>query len=319
MSSILEIQNVYRSYRMGFWMKRSEILKDIHFSVRRDSIFGLLGHNGAGKTTLVKLIAGLSDPTKGTVKINGIETYSPEARLRIGYMPERPYFHEHLTGMGLLHFLGTLSGMTREEVEKAAPEVLERVGMSDAKDVELGKYSKGMLQRIGIAQAILHDPDLVLLDEPMSGLDPMGRREMRNLISSLASNGKTIIFTSHLIQDVEAICDDIAILEQGVLFGVGPVSQFLEEDSGNVEIRLKPGHSEKVDQVMKSVLDLGGIDHETLCTRVRLKSDTELNRVIGIFVDSDIPVETVTRLRPTLEDLFMKSRNVGIQGRVNNV
>ena len=201
---IIEVIEVDQCFRTGFWLSRVQILHKIALKVPRKSITGFLGANGAGKTTLINLIVGLRRPTCGTVRVCGYEATTPEARSRLGYLPERPYFYDHLTGEGLLNYFGTLAGMRKQEIRTRIPEVLTQVGMEHARRLELRRYSKGMLQRIGIAQALLHDPELLILDEPMSGLDPTGRKEIRELILRLAAEGRTIFFSSHVIPDVEA-------------------------------------------------------------------------------------------------------------------
>ena len=226
MENALEIQQVSQVFRTGFWLKPVSVLKEVTFSVPKGSVFGFLGANGAGKTTLIHLIMGLRKPTSGTVRVFGLEAFSLEARSKIGYLPERPYFHEHLTGEGLLRYYGALSVMDKTELGDQISVVLKEVGMERARKTELRRYSKGMLQRIGIAQALLHRPPLLVLDEPMSGLDPLGRREMRDLIHQLASSGRTIFMTSHVIPDVEAICDQVALIQEGRLIESGPLSQF---------------------------------------------------------------------------------------------
>ncbi len=226
MEKALEIQKVSQMFRTGFWMKPVLILKEVEFSVPTGSVFGFLGANGAGKTTLIHLIMGLRKPTSGQVRVFGLDAVSREARSQVGYLPERPYFQEHLTGEGLLKYYGALSAMDLSELGDRIAQVLREVGMERARKTELRRYSKGMLQRIGIAQALLHSPPLLVLDEPMSGLDPLGRKEMRDLIHQLAASGRTIFMTSHVIPDVEAICDQVALIQGGRLIESGPLSQF---------------------------------------------------------------------------------------------
>ncbi len=223
---ILEIEKVDQSFRTGFWMRPKQVLFSVSFSVPERSIFGFLGANGAGKTTLIHLIAGLNSPSRGSVRVQGLDARTPRARAKIGYLPERPYFHEHLTGEGLLRYFGALSGMSSARIRERIPQALAAVQMTEARKVELRRYSKGMLQRIGIAQAILHDPEFLVLDEPMSGLDPIGRKQMRELIQRLAAEGRTIFFSTHVIPDVEAICDRVAVIQKGKLVSTGPISQF---------------------------------------------------------------------------------------------
>lgn len=233
MKSAIQMLKVCQSFRTGFWLKSTQVLTEVSFDVPEGSIFGFLGANGAGKTTLIHLIAGIRSPSSGHVSIFGFEAASREARANIGYLPERPYFHEHLTGEGLLTHYGILSGMDRHEIREQIPLVLGEVGMLRARGVELKNFSKGMLQRIGIAQALIHQPSLLILDEPMSGLDPLGRKEIRELILKLSESGKTIFFTSHVIADVGAMGSHLALLERGRLIESGPVSQF--EDRGELQ------------------------------------------------------------------------------------
>lgn len=248
MVPILEINNVSQQFRVGFWMRKVQVLQNIEFSIPEQSIFGFLGSNGAGKTTLIHLIAGLRTPSQGKIKVFGHCAQSLEARSKIGFLPERPYFHEHLTGESLLKYFGTLSGMSGVEIRKRIPVVLATVGLTQARKVELKRFSKGMLQRIGIAQALLHDPQFLLLDEPMSGLDPVGRKEIRELILQLSQQGKTIFFSSHVIPDIEAICDQIALIQNGKLIGYGPIGQFMTSGSGHSEIAWKGCAKEEASQ-----------------------------------------------------------------------
>ena len=221
------IKNVDQSFRVGFWLRPVEVLHQVSLTIPERSIFGFLGANGAGKTTLIHLMTGLRKPTRGSVQVFGKYATSIEAKSRMGYLPERPYFHEHLTGEGLLKYFGALAGLKPKEILTRIPKVLTQVGMANARRLELKRYSKGMLQRIGIAQALIHDPELLVLDEPMSGLDPLGRKEMRELILRLSQEGRTIILSSHVIPDVEAICDQVAFLDRGRLLECGPLAQLL--------------------------------------------------------------------------------------------
>lgn len=300
MGMILEVTSVSQAFRSGFWMKRTPVLHDISMSVPERSIFGFLGANGAGKTTLIHLITGLRRPVRGSVKISGWDSSSAEARARIGYLPERPYFHEHLTGERFLNYFGALSGMKRALILDRIPVVLSAVGMTSARKVELRRYSKGMLQRIGIAQALLHDPEFLVLDEPMSGLDPLGRKEMRELILKLSSEGRTVFFSSHVISDVEAICDQVALIQKGRLIGSGPINQFLAQGPVQTEIAF-------------SGLSLGRAQeiHEFSSTRqipdaVRgvVPTQESVNPVLKKLLDLGAQVHWVNPIRPSLEDLF---------------
>ncbi len=233
----IEIFGLEKIYNTGFWRKRAKrALHPLNLTVEDGEIFGFLGPNGAGKTTTLKMLMGLVFPTSGSARILGMELGDPRMKAQIGFLPEQPYFYDYLTARELLNYYGHLSGMESKQLAKKIDAVLEQVGLAGSAGVQLRKYSKGMLQRAGIAQAILHDPKVVFLDEPMSGLDPMGRREVRNLIENLKANGKTVFFSTHILSDAEALCDRVAILGQGQLRGVGAIAELTAGVHGRVEI-----------------------------------------------------------------------------------
>src|ERR1700690_1924000 len=233
----IEILGLEKTYSVGFWRKRPKCaLKPLQLSVEDGEIFGFLGPNGAGKTTTLKMLVGLSFPTGGTARILGMELDDPKMKAQIGFLPEQPYFYDYLTARELLKYYGHLSGVDAKQLSARVEAVLARVGLRDAAGVQLRKFSKGMLQRVGIAQAILHDPKVVFLDEPMSGLDPMGRREVRALMETLKQQGKTVFFSTHILSDAEALCDRVAIIHLGQLRGVGAVADLTGSVHGKVEL-----------------------------------------------------------------------------------
>jgi ABC-2 type transport system ATP-binding protein len=233
----VEILGLEKTYAAGFWRKKQRVgLKSLHLEVRTGEVFGFLGPNGAGKTTTLKLLMSLIFPTAGTARILGMEWRNPAVRSRIGFLPEQPYFYDHLTPIELLDYYGALSGVSAPDRRQRIPRLLERVGLAEQSRKQLRKFSKGMLQRVGIAQAVLHDPEIVFLDEPMSGLDPIGRREVRDFIQSLNDEGKTVFFSTHILSDAEALCDRVAVLNHGELRGVGVVADLVSQKSGRVEI-----------------------------------------------------------------------------------
>jgi ABC-2 type transport system ATP-binding protein len=233
----IEILELEKSYQVGFWRRRTKVaLRPLRLSIEEGEVFGFLGPNGAGKTTTLKLLMGLVFPTAGTARILGREMDDPEVKSQIGFLPEQPYFYDHLTARELLNYYGQLSGIPAKGRSARVEEMLERVGLSDSAGVQLRKFSKGMLQRVGLAQAILHDPKLVFLDEPMSGLDPMGRREVREMIQQLKHEGKTVFFSTHILSDAEALCDRVGVIYQGELRGVGAVAELTSQTQGRVEI-----------------------------------------------------------------------------------
>ena len=222
----IDILGLEKTYSVGFWRKKPKCaLKPLHLKVEEGEIFGFLGPNGAGKTTTLKMLMGLVYPTAGSAQILGMDINDPRMKAQIGFLPEQPYFYDYLTAGELLNYYGQLSGVAAKDREQKVREVLERVGLPDVIGLQLRKFSKGMLQRVGIAQAILHDPRIVFFDEPMSGLDPMGRREVRDLMEQLKQEGKTVFFSTHILSDAEALCDRVAIIHKGELRGVGAIEE----------------------------------------------------------------------------------------------
>src|SRR5579864_9637962 len=239
----IEILGLEKTYKVGFWRKRPKrALEPLHLTVEEGEIFGFLGPNGAGKTTTLKLLMGLVFPSAGTARILGREWTDPEVKAQIGFLPEQPYFYDYLTAHELLDYYGQLSGVAAKDRKQRIEEVLQRVGLADVKGVQLRKFSKGMLQRAGIAQAILHNPKLLFFDEPMSGLDPLGRREVRDLIEQLRQEGKTVFFSTHILPDAESLCDRVAIIHKGELRGVGAIEDLTSAVEGKVELIWQGAH-----------------------------------------------------------------------------
>src|SRR6266436_1552617 len=233
----IEILGLEKIYSVGFWRKRPKLaLKPLNLTVEDGEVFGFLGPNGAGKTTTLKMLMGLVFPTGGSARILGKEVGDPEVKAQIGFLPEQPYFYDYLTARELLDYYGQLSGVPAQDRPHKIAEMLDRVGLREAANVQLRKFSKGMLQRVGIAQAVLHNPKIVFFDEPMSGLDPMGRREVRDLMEQLKHQGKTVFFSTHILSDAEALCDRVAIIHQGELRGIGAVADLTSSVHGNVEL-----------------------------------------------------------------------------------
>src|ERR1700688_1883135 len=233
----IEILGLEKTYLVGFWRKRPKrALHPLHLTVEQGEIFGFLGPNGAGKTTTLKMLMGLVFPTAGTARILGHEWTDPEIKAQIGFLPEQPYFYDYLTAHELLDYYGQLSGVPAKDRNRRVEEVLQRVGLTDIRGVQLRKFSKGMLQRAGIAQAIPHTPRLFFFDEPMSGLDPLGRREVRDLMEQLKQEGKTVFFSTHILSDAEALCDRVAIINKGELRGVGKVADLTSTVQGKVDL-----------------------------------------------------------------------------------
>jgi ABC-2 type transport system ATP-binding protein len=299
--SALEILGLEKVYSVGFWRKRPKrALRPLHLTVEDGEIFGFLGPNGAGKTTTLKMLMGLVYPTGGSARILGLDMNDPRVKAQIGFLPEQPYFYDYLTAHELLHYYGRLSGMSAADVSNKVEAVLRRVGLPDVRELQLRKFSKGMLQRVGIAQAILHEPKVVFLDEPMSGLDPMGRREVRDLIQQLKTEGKTVFFSTHILSDAEALCDRVAIIHRGELKGVGAVAQLTGSMHGKVELILR---GSRVPSSLRALAEQCYVGGET--ARLVVKEEDQ-ERALDALRREGVHLISLTPVRATLEDYFMK-------------
>ncbi len=297
----IEILGLEKIYNVGFWRKRPKhALRPLHLTVEEGEIFGFLGPNGAGKTTTLKLLMGLMFPTSGGARILGREINDPVMKAQIGFLPEQPYFYDYLTAHELLRYFGQLSGVAAKELRRKVDEVLQRVGLPDAGRVQLRKFSKGMLQRVGIAQAILHDPKVVFFDEPMSGLDPMGRREVRDLMEQLKHEGKTVFFSTHILSDAEALCDHVAIINKGELQGVGAVAELTSSLDSKVEL-VWQGPA-----VPAALRTLGAECHVTGDTVRAVLPEADQEAAIDAVRRDQLRLISVTPVRTSLEDYFMQ-------------
>ncbi len=248
---VIQVQDLTKSFRLGFRMKRVQALRGVSFAVRQGEIFGFLGPNGAGKTTTIKTIVGLLRATSGSCTLLGQPVGNIHVRRHVGYLPESPYFYDHLYPDEFMDFCGRLRRLPARERRKRGVELLETVGLGGARDRPLRKFSKGMLQRIGLAQCLLGQPKLLILDEPMTGLDPVGRKEVRDLILSLRQQGLTIFFSSHILSDVELLCDRVAIVHQGRVVDEGSLDQLLVPEERLVDIELE-GVDEPIAERLRS-------------------------------------------------------------------
>jgi len=237
MQPAIELENITRSFKNHFWQKKTHVLKSISLVISKGEVFGFLGPNGAGKTTTIKIITGLIKPDSGNVSVFGQAVNSMAAKKKIGFMPESPYFYEHLTGYEFLKIHALLHDLIK--YKPRVDSLLERVGLSGAQNLQLRQYSRGMLQRIGIAQALIGSPELLVLDEPLTGLDPIGRKEIKDLIMEEKSKGTTIFFSSHILPDAEAVCDRIGIIIEGEIKEVGQLSSLLRKGTKTDEITLE--------------------------------------------------------------------------------
>lgn len=289
-------------YRSSWTLKSVEALIGLDLDVVRGEVFGYLGPNGAGKTTTLKLLTGLHKPTSGRAWLLGVPIEETTSRARIGFLPEHPYFYDYLNGIEYLEFAARLSGLSGQDASEQAKHWMGRVGLGDRSRVILRKYSKGMLQRIGLAAALVHRPELLILDEPMSGLDPFGRRDVRELILEQRAIGTTVLFSSHILPDVEQICDRVAILLRGRLTRVATVHELVQAASQKVEIRCAGDRVLEAPSALRNVVVRRERAHEVL---LEVQDERQLGDVLAWLVQARVEVRSVTPQRATLEDLFI--------------
>lgn len=300
---VLEVIGLRKTFHIGFFRKRVEAVRGTSFSVKRGEIFGLLGPNGAGKTTSIKSILRLIFPTKGEIRIFGRPSGDREAAMRVGYMPENPYVYQYLKPIEFLDLCGRLVGLDKRTRRSRSEEMIDKVGLRHAADRPIGKFSKGMMQRIGLAQALLHDPELLVLDEPMSGLDPIGRKEVRDLLIEQRERGKTLLFTSHILSDVELLCDRVVIMNRGEITSEGQVHDLLESAGRRVEIRLSSA-SQKLRESLASrgTIVESGASHLTL----QVDGQQAVDEVLRISSAAGARLDAMVPERESLESLFVK-------------
>src|SRR5271167_4918309 len=233
----IEIENLTKEYPFGFLnLKKKKSLEDLTLRVETGEVFGFLGPNGAGKSTTIKLLMRLIFPTAGTARILGKSIDDVSMHRGIGYLPEQPYFYDYLTAAEVLEYFARFHNLTANDRKERVQKMLKKVGLETAKKIQLRKYSKGMLQRVGLAQAILHDPQVVVLDEPMSGLDPLGRREVRDIILELKRQGRTVLFSTHVLSDAEMLCDRVGVIVGGKLRGIGAPDELVDIKAHGLEV-----------------------------------------------------------------------------------
>ena len=302
--AVVEIENLTKDYEVGFWRKRKvRALDGLSLNVEPQQIFGFLGANGAGKTTTLKLLMRLIFPTAGRASILGQDISDISMHQRIGYLPENPYFYDYLTPREFLDYCGQLFDVDSVTRKRRAEELLTRVHLDQKSwDRQLRKLSKGMLQRVGLAQALINDPEIVFLDEPMSGLDPVGRREVRDLIASLRTEGRTVFMCSHILSDIEVLCDNVAILKKGRLAHAGSLDELRAQGTSAFEIiatnvapaQLKLWLGEKA-----SVSETAG------AVRIEVREEQEVDTIIETVRRANGKLVSVNPIRQSLEDLFV--------------
>ena len=306
---VVEIENLTKDYEVGFWRKRKvRALDGLSLKVEGGEIFGFLGANGAGKTTTLKLLMRLIYPTAGRARILGRDINDVQMHARIGYLPENPYFYDYLTARELLNYCAELFGYNRKERDRRTRELLSRVHLDEKSwDKQLRKYSKGMLQRVGLAQARVNDPEIVFLDEPMSGLDPIGRREVRDLIASLRAQGTTVFMCSHILSDIEVLCDRVAILNKGRLADTGTLEELRarEGDSGRIEITVAGTDAEKLLSVFPT-LEGAHITQTASGARIEVADERDVDAALAALRSAGGRLVSVQPVRQSLEELFVR-------------
>jgi ABC-2 type transport system ATP-binding protein len=309
---VVEINQLTKDYEIGFLKKRIvRALDHLTLDVRRGEVFGFLGPNGAGKTTTLKLLMRLIFPTEGEARILGRPIDDVATRSRVGYLPENPYFYDYLSGRELLAYTAALFGLPKNLARARGSELLNLVGLdSDRANRQLRKYSKGMLQRIGIAQALVNDPEIVFMDEPMSGLDPIGRREIRDLLLSLRTQGKTVFFSSHILSDVEAMCDRAAILRGGKLVRCGTVLELTGIEDSALEIvaigidpAALPLFSQAVPSLQSATATPNGV-------HLVLGNEAEIDPMLALIRECGGKLLSINPRRVSLEDVFANTEHV---------
>jgi ABC-2 type transport system ATP-binding protein len=310
MTDVVKIERIVKDFRPGFGLVRKRVLHGISFSVRQGEIFGFVGPNGAGKTTTLKILMGLIHAQGGSATILGHDISENEYRRHVGFLPENPDFYDFLTGTEFLNFYARVSGVPAKERSERVASLLEQVGLAHAGDARLRTYSKGMLQRVGIAQAVVHDPDIVFLDEPMSGLDPIGRKEVRDLILRLNGEGKTIFMNTHILSDVEMLCHRVAIIVKGEIRYVGSSEEFLssEERSAEVVLARLPADAVTVIEERFDAPMRGQGDH----VEMRIP-EKEVKDLLRLALDTGAEIVSVTPHRVSLESIFLSAVSEGSQ------
>lgn len=307
--NVIELTELSKSFHVGFRRKRIDAVRSLSLQVRRGEIFGLIGPNGAGKTTTIKMLTGLIRPTGGRMRLLGYDGFDRRCSRRMGYLPEISYYYESLTAFEILDFYAKLYGI-RESRSKTVEGWLERVGLGGARDKRLGQFSKGMLQRIGLAQALIGDPEVVILDEPQSGLDPIGRRDVSELILECQRHGKTIFFSSHILPDVERLCDRVGVIRAGRMEMVGTLRELLS-GGRHLEIVLRGLGLESLSAELCGAFSgiSCGIKNGEMTVELSSTASHEVNAVLLRAISAGVEVCRVMERGMDLEALFMKGQS----------
>ena len=300
--SIIKTDGLTKSYRTGFWGKKKRALEGLTLEVEKGETFGYLGPNGAGKTTTLKILLGLIQPDSGDARIFGLPLNNVSFKSRIGFLPEQPYFYDYLTGKELLEFYAHFFCLDRSKKKKRIAELFEMVSLKGSEGLALRKYSKGMLQRIGIAQALINDPEVIFMDEPLSGLDPLGRKEVKDIILRLKGEGKTIFFCSHILPDVEMICERIAILNKGRLEAVGSLDKLLRIEAKGVDIEFLGVPQEGMKKIKKEAVRYLEQPHRS---QITIDKEDRVMEILRLIDQYDGRIISVIPHRRSLEEIFV--------------
>jgi len=309
MEHIIEIENLTKDYEVGFWKKKKvRALDSLTLAVKGGQIFGFLGGNGAGKTTTINILMSLIFPTEGSARILGEDISSVKMHARIGYCPENPYFYDYLKASELMNYFGELFGLDPARRRAKTEELLTKVGLEEKDwNRQLRKFSKGMLQRVGLAQALINEPEIVFLDEPMSGLDPIGRREIRELIASLREQGTTVFMSTHILSDIEALCDNVAILRKGKLAATGKLDDLLNEagERQSFEINVQGVAAE---EILSEVETIAGAEifSKANGANIQVLEESDIDKILKITREKGGRLVSVQPVKQSLEELFVR-------------
>ncbi|MBU6175038.1 MAG: ABC transporter ATP-binding protein [Planctomycetes bacterium] len=313
MATAISVENLSKTYTEGLLFRRNhKALQNVSLDVRHGEVFGLLGPNGAGKTTLIKILLGILHPNEGKAKVLEMEAGSKAARRKIGYLPENLIFPRHHTGRSALYFYGRLSELSDSDIAAKEDELFAMVDLKGRQDEAVRRYSKGMRQRLGLAQAMLHDPDLLIFDEPTDGLDPMGRSQIRDLLTRLKERGKTVFLNSHILQEVELVCDRVAIMALGQLRGVGTIEELIQQNpmaqrgTVHLDIPISQGNIRETLNGFK-IGSMQVISGNESLQRIEIEApeQADVDRIVDTLRHHGISIVRVERYRPSLEQVFM--------------
>jgi ABC-2 type transport system ATP-binding protein len=305
---VIEVKNLGKIYRSGFFRRKTfHALKDVSLQVPAGAIFGLLGPNGAGKTTLIKILLGIISRTSGSATVLGSGAGSMTARREIGYLPENHRLPRHLTATTALEYYGSLSGMSMSSIRLASAKLLEVVGLKGRERERVSGYSKGMLQRLGLAQAMLHQPKLIVLDEPTDGVDPVGRREIREVLKGLAAEGQTIFLNSHLLQEIELVCDSVAILNHGTVLKAGGVQELTRSLSDAPVLFQLVGKRDVIQRIFQPAdrVQIREIAADAFEVETRISRQEEMDQKVDVLRQNGVSIYRMARREQTLEEVFM--------------